>query len=481
MSVGRLTCKRGSAHLSATPGVPRGVARALVAVVVVLAALVGAARAQAASVRVDRRDARDGVHLTVVIAAGSGERNAVTVTAGSAEVVVHDDGATIVAQAGCAAQDGSTVRCGLLPQSSVVVEADLGDGDDGLVATGTPVQTRVDGGAGNDVLLGGDGPDRLLGGAGDDVLAGGASYDTLSGGDGADRLRGGDGPDTLIGDDGAAPGARDVLDGGAGEDTASYGGRRARMTVDLAAGVGGAAGERDVLAGVEDVDGGDGPDVLRGDDGPNRLDAGGASGARDVVEGRGGDDVLRGSGGADVLRGGAGRDRMGQGGPGTRILGDGGDDVLYGGRGIVVRGGAGDDVIGLPDVATRRRPGPFPAVDCGPGVDRVDPAVLGTRLRASCEEVARGTLRVGARPRVRGGAFVVRASCVALPSSGAPCTGSLTARVGGTVVARRALSVPDGGARTFRLPLRGRRARADVVRWTLRRDRTGVSDWTVAG
>jgi Ca2+-binding RTX toxin-like protein len=65
---------------------------------------------------------------------------------------------------------------------------------------------RLDGGAGNDlivgaggddVLMGGTGDDRLFGDWGNDRLSGGAGADTLSGGLGADRLRGGEGADTF--------------------------------------------------------------------------------------------------------------------------------------------------------------------------------------------------------------------------------------------------------------------------------------------
>src|SRR3954464_5338198 len=68
-------------------------------------------------------------------------------------------------------------------------------------------QLMVDGGAGNDTLLGGAGTQVLHGGEGDDVLAGGAGDDQMFGdagndrmvwnpGDGTDLMEGGDGTDT---------------------------------------------------------------------------------------------------------------------------------------------------------------------------------------------------------------------------------------------------------------------------------------------
>jgi len=95
-----------------------------------------------------------------------------------------------------------------------------GDGDDHIL--GGDGDDSLFGGAGNDILIGGagkdhlfggDGDDRLFGGAGDDVLHGGAGDDYLSGGDGDDLLFGGDGNDVLLGGAG-----RDIVHGGDGDD-----------------------------------------------------------------------------------------------------------------------------------------------------------------------------------------------------------------------------------------------------------------------
>ena len=48
--------------------------------------------------------------------------------------------------------------------------------------------SAVEGGAGDDLLLGGFGPDLLRGGVGDDVLVGGPGADTLDGGPGEDVI-----------------------------------------------------------------------------------------------------------------------------------------------------------------------------------------------------------------------------------------------------------------------------------------------------
>ena len=61
------------------------------------------------------------------------------------------------------------------------------DGDDVVDASGLAADSAlltIDGGTGDDVLIGGSGPDTILGGAGDDVIIGGPGADTLDGGTG---------------------------------------------------------------------------------------------------------------------------------------------------------------------------------------------------------------------------------------------------------------------------------------------------------
>ena len=81
---------------------------------------------------------------------------------------------------------------------------------------GTARADHLTGTAANDVLYGLGGNDTLLGLGGNDVLYGGAGADTLNGGPGADRIYGGPGNDVLR----ARDGRRDVVDCGAGRDTA---------------------------------------------------------------------------------------------------------------------------------------------------------------------------------------------------------------------------------------------------------------------
>jgi hypothetical protein len=116
------------------------------------------------------------------------------------------------------------------------IRVDGNDGNDAIVVDesfGTftaTTPTTIDGGAGNDTLIGDTGPVRLAGGAGNDLLLGGDAVDELFGGDGNDTLDGnkandvafgGAGDDTFIWDPGDAS---DTFDGEAGTDTLVFNG-----------------------------------------------------------------------------------------------------------------------------------------------------------------------------------------------------------------------------------------------------------------
>src|SRR4051812_27875268 len=83
------------------------------------------------------------------------------------------------------------------------IEIKAGKGND-VVGVRLPLPSEIQGGPGDDNLVGGGGNDTILGGAGDDILQGSGGNDLLNGGDGHDQLRGGNG--------------NDLLDGGVGED-----------------------------------------------------------------------------------------------------------------------------------------------------------------------------------------------------------------------------------------------------------------------
>jgi hypothetical protein len=116
---------------------------------------------------------------------------------------------------------GRDVICGLGGNDRI-----LGGGG-GDVVYGGPGNDFIDGGMGNDVLRGGPGDDDLVGRSGNDLLEGGAGRDHLVGGTGIDRLRGGAGVDAIAALDGRA----DVVNGGAGADTATLDRRLDRVTL----------------------------------------------------------------------------------------------------------------------------------------------------------------------------------------------------------------------------------------------------------
>ena len=120
-----------------------------------------------------------------------------------------------------------------------------GAGNDTINARDFLGQVSLNGGGGNDVLIGGVRGDELNGGDGNDTLVGGDGADNLNGGDGADVLAGYAGEDKMSGGDG-----NDTLVGGTDNDS-------------LSGGIG-----DDLLAGEE------GNDTLRGDDGFDTLSGG---------------------------------------------------------------------------------------------------------------------------------------------------------------------------------------------------------------
>ncbi|MCA9103845.1 MAG: hypothetical protein KDA83_00385 [Planctomycetales bacterium] len=131
-------------------------------------------------------------------------------------------------------------------------------GNDRIDVSSVNRVTRLDGGAGNDTILGGKKGDTIFGGSGNDRLYGRAGNDRIFGGSGNDLLEGGSGNDFLDGQSG-----KDRIKGGSGNDT---------------------------------LKGGTENDQLIGNEGSDRL------------YGESGDDVLIGGDSTDVLYGGAGND-----------------------------------------------------------------------------------------------------------------------------------------------------------------------------
>lgn len=249
------------------------------------------------------------------------------------------------------------------------------------VLSGGRAADRLDGGDGNDIVSyagrsdaiavdlasGANGDNDLLisiegveGGSGDDRLLGTASYDRLTGGDGDDRLQGGGSGDLLTGGDGA-----DLFVFGSATDSLNTSIGRDRLT-DFNA----AEGDRIDLSAIPVSDGLANPLSFRGSagytgtagevrvttsatagyaavsvdiDGDRRSDmlilvAGSpADIGKDALVLAGPDGVQYGTAGADAVRGEDGDDRL---------VGLAGDDVLIGGAGDdLLTGGRGADLL----------------------------------------------------------------------------------------------------------------------------------------
>jgi Ca2+-binding RTX toxin-like protein len=192
-----------------------------------------------------------------------------------------------------------------------------GNGNDTLNASMTWAFVALDGGAGNDSILGSKSGDRIFAGADSDTVNAGGGSDTADGGSGNDSVFGGSGFDVLLGGAGA-----DTLVGGDDDDTLEGG------------------SENDLLFGGngnDSLDGGFQLDTLMGEAGDDYL-AGFTN--NDSLDGGVGNDVVDGGDGADTLRGGLADSVTGIGN--DTLLGSGGNDYIHGGRGFDRIDGGGD-------------------------------------------------------------------------------------------------------------------------------------------
>lgn len=177
--------------------------------------------ARGTSVRVEQLEGR------IVLAAGIGydraSRTVSIVGSGGNDIAeVRQQGANVVVSLNSAT--GRFSRVVNAARVSQIVFTGLAGND--TLTNRTPIPTRADGGAGNDVLRGGRGVDQLLGGDGNDQLIGDAGTDGLWGGRGNDELLGGADDDSLQGGAGD-----DRLNGEAGGDQL-VGGEGLDMEVD---------------------------------------------------------------------------------------------------------------------------------------------------------------------------------------------------------------------------------------------------------
>lgn len=327
----------------------------------------------------------------------------------------NDDGATMTLYDSSGKSAGSTpdgctgfasfgswqVSCPYAP-----VRLSLGDGNDrGAVASTTPqvtVPVSIDGGTGDDelvgnaaaqVLDGGPGNDKIDGEEGDDTLSGGDGNDTVEGGAGSDHVDGGAGDD-LVSGDGSEGQWPDVIDGGPGTDRIAtdfqdrFQDIDAQPPVNVSLGGGaddGRPGEGDDVRGVERVLVNI-PGTYTGTDASEDLEVHQVLGTV-VLDGRGGDDTLFGGDGADRIDGGTGADTLDAGYGDDTITGGPGRDVINGDRTTTecsflwCKYPYGNDTIDAVD-------GEVDSITCGAGTDtvRADPQDI---VAPDCENVTR--------------------------------------------------------------------------------------------
>ena len=217
-------------------------------------------------------------------------------------------------------------------------------------------RVNVDGGAGNDTLIGSGVSDSLLGGAGNDSLLGGGGNDLLDGQAGLDTLTGGAGNDTLDGGVGVdllveSTDVNVVLTSsqmiGLGTD-AVRNLESARLTGGASANRFDAAGFTGTVtlignAGNDTLIGGSANDLLQGGDGADSIQG---NAGNDIIDGGTGHDTLLGGDGNDTLTGGTGDDALAGGLGNDKLTGDLGNDTLLGAAGNdSLQGGLGNDVL----------------------------------------------------------------------------------------------------------------------------------------
>ncbi len=220
---------------------------------------------------------------------------------------------------------------------------------------------------GNDKIYGGKDDDHLYGGAGRDLIDGGDNKDNIAGGYGSDVIYGGEGDDSINGDVEDVTGTNkmpeltdknqlgdDLVYGGSGAD--GIWGNLGNDTLYGESGedyIDGGQGEDYIDGGTENdiLSGGMGNDYLYGSGGDDTL-YGFYSENNPAIEREGvnpqddGNDYLFGGGGSDNLYGGKGDDYLdGGAGDDSQIDGGEGNDILKGGGADNLYGQAGDDIL----------------------------------------------------------------------------------------------------------------------------------------
>src|SRR3954470_14696192 len=203
------------------------------------------------------------------------------------------------------------------------------DSDPGVQTLADTAKLTIDGGGGDDIIVGGPNLDTIRGGEGDDRLTGGPNAT------GIESIEGGAGNDVMIWNNGDGDDS-DV--GGDGVDETQFNNGTADDVMDVAPAGGGAHHFHRVGAGI-DIDMSADTERLNikafsGND--SLVSAPGTTVATTVDAGSGNDTIATGDG-ADLIQGGTGLDTLSGGAGADRIVGNQGNDTD--------NGGAGDDTL----------------------------------------------------------------------------------------------------------------------------------------
>ena len=274
---------------------------------------------------VRRAAALAAVAAAAALALPAAANAAVTADAGTRTLTGNDANDTIII-----GKDGGFLTHNTLAGLESATDFDSDPGVQTLPDTAT---LTIDGGGGDDIIVGGPNLDTIRGGAGDDRLTGGPNGANPPN---PESIQGGAGNDVMIWNNGDGD---DVNDGGDGIDETQFNNGTADDVMDVAP-VGNAGAHHFHRVGADiDIDITQTTERLNinafsGDDSlvsapgttiPTTIDAGSGS---DTITTGGGADLVQGGTGADTLNGGAG---------GDRIVGNPGNDTM--------NGGAGDDTL----------------------------------------------------------------------------------------------------------------------------------------
>ena len=198
----------------------------------------------------------------------------------------------------------------------------------------------INGGAGDDIIVGSDGVDTISGGDGNDRITGFRGDETINGDVGNDVMvwNNGEGDDINIGGDGVD---ETLIVTGTGDDNMTVAPNGARIRIERGFKVDMETVER---LSITSLSGNDTLTTQAGITLPMTIDAGS------------GNDTITTGDGADLINGGDGNDTLNGAGGGDRIVGDRGGDTMNGGAGddtTVWNNGDGSDMMNGDDGVDR--------------------------------------------------------------------------------------------------------------------------------